>query len=182
MNDPHPWRPDPSDQRIPIAPPDTISVNPSGRAGQVGLRLAMENRNHMCRSGALAAILGARLFFRFHNESIHHVLRQVKKSGLVHLMHRPCADGIQATLAIPNQAFEDGLDVFIARMLKRIVRNVDRSFKKLIGLFFIHRAIVSGSLGLGHSYFPCGIAMSSSSLFLPKPVFTYASKFLGRGW
>ena len=173
MVDPNPWKPDPSDSRTPIAPPDTISGDPSGRAGQVGLRLAMENRDHFSRPGTLATIHGSRIFFGFLDESIRHVLRQTKKRALVHLMHRRSAGRIKTAPVVPHEPGIHAQDMFIGRVIKRVVRQLHGGVKEGIGFLFGHCRSVARRKKHFHSYFPVG----AKSIFFRSSVTTTDKRF-----
>lgn len=151
MNNPHPWRPDPSDRRIPIGAPDTISRNPPGSIRQVRQDLAVENRDDICRPGALAAILRTCIFLRFLDEPVNHVLRQTEKGLPVHSVHRFGADGTQTALIVPDQTLIDTQDMFVCGVQEGFVGKVDSALKELIGFFIVHGTILKGIWLLRHS-------------------------------
>lgn len=90
MADPHPWRPDPADTRIPIGAPDTSvqrAARPEPRA-----HLLVEAVDHLGRCARLSIVGLARLVLGLIHQSLLDVLGQIKQCFfLVHGHSLPTA-------------------------------------------------------------------------------------------
>ena len=157
MHDPHPWKPDPRDTRIPVAPPDTCSSLCSVVAAQEFPHLGVVQRNNVSRLNGLSVVVRPGLVLGLLHQSFFVGLSQTERLFAEHLVHRRRAGRIQATLAIPEQPRVDAQHMLIGRVLKRIVRQLHGCVKKGIGIGFGHGRSVARWMDRFHSYFPVGV-------------------------
>ena len=111
----------------------------------------MEDLNHVGGLGALSTVLGSRIFLRFLNEPVDHILRQAEKGLPVHSVHRFDADGTQSALIVPDQTLIDTQDMFVCGVLEGFVGKINGALKELIGFFIVHGTILKGIWLLRHS-------------------------------
>lgn len=176
MVDPHPWKPDPSDTRTPIAPPDTVSMNLPRRLSQVLEHLSVQNHDDVGRARPLTTIGGCRICLGFLEQPFEHIGRQAEEAAALHLMHRRGAGRIQTALVVPHEPGIHTQDMFIGRVIKRVVRQLHGGVKEGIGFLFDHAAILGRVRVERHSEFPRVVAMSASSLFFGPTGYTNGFK------